>query len=92
MQRLSTAVREFLAWHILRRLQRGDAFWTPPGGSWRIRRLASLYRVKRERAIRAVIDEFMAELDALVREERARHNLAIGFDPLYRVVATTTKR
>ena len=90
--RIYNAARLFFLFEILRRLQRGDAFWVPPGASWRLRRLSAIYRTKRDHAInaayRAVVDEFIAEVDELRREERGRHNLAIGFDPRYRVTVT----
>jgi hypothetical protein len=85
-RRVVDALRDLVIWQLLRRLNARDPFWTPPGSDWRLRRLAGTYRIKRDRATRALIDEFIAEVDELIREDQARHNLSIDFDPRYRVV------
>jgi hypothetical protein len=84
LARWLTVARYFLLFEVLRRLKRGDAFWVPPRAAWPYKRLAAIYRTKRERAIGTLVDEFNAEIDHLRREQRARHNLAIDFDPRFR--------
>lgn len=65
-------VRHWLVFSILKRLQRGDAFWTPPRSSREFRMLCSAYRIETLRAKsdaaineRSIYDRFIRDLSAL---------------------------
>jgi hypothetical protein len=84
MQRLATAARHFLLFQVLRRLQRGGPYWCPPGASWRLRRLTAIHRTRHAQAVGAVLADYQAALETLIREERTRHDIDARPAPRFR--------